>query len=197
MTASFLSYSQNYFKRFAFFVYDSIIVHMNIYSRNFLKRISAFNYLNLNHFLMVDIKTERRSKMNRTAIIVDKKLTLGQQANLIAILSAAISSHTSDVIAPNKIIDLNGNLHAAIKNNVVVLKANPTAILTLTVVLKEISDIEFIVFSKEGQNSSDRFSEYKNTIARNGSKDLGIVGVALYGDSDKVKQATKKFSLLH
>jgi len=146
---------------------------------------------------MVDIKTERRSKMNRTAIIVDKKLTLGQQANLIAILSAAISSHTSDVIAPDKIIDLNGNLHAAIKNNVVVLKANPTAILTLTVVLKEIGDIEFIVFSKEGQNSSDRFSEYKNTIARNGSKDLGIVGVALYGDSDKVKQATKKFSLLH
>ncbi|OTN77658.1 hypothetical protein A5886_002758 [Enterococcus sp. 8G7_MSG3316] len=134
--------------------------------------------------------------MNRTAIIVDKKLPLGQQANVIAILSAAMSTITSDMIDSEEIIDLNGNNHAGIKNNVVVLKANATALLTLTEGIQEIEDIDCVVFSKEGQQYSDRFSEYKQYISNNELKSLGVVGVAVYGESEKVKSATKKFSLL-
>nr|WP_084013208.1 DUF2000 family protein [Enterococcus ureasiticus] len=53
--------------------------------------------------------------MKRTAIIINKNLPFGEQANVIAIVSAALANATEDMIDSEKIIDLNGNKHAAIK----------------------------------------------------------------------------------
>lgn len=134
--------------------------------------------------------------MKRTAIIINKNLPFGEQANVIAIVSAALANVTEDMISSEKIIDLNGNKHAGIRNSLVVLKSNPTALLTLTETVNELGDIESVVFTSKGQRLNNQFSEYQTEISRSELKDLELVVVALYGEDEQIRKLTKKFSLL-
>ncbi|MGM0217532.1 DUF2000 family protein [Enterococcus sp. AZ126] len=134
--------------------------------------------------------------MKRTAIIINKNLPFGEQANVIAIVSAALANITEDMIDSEKIIDLNCNKHAGIRNSLVVLKSNPTALLTLTETVNELDDIESVVFTSKGQRLNNQFSEYKTEISTNELKDLEPVVVALYGEDEQIRMLTKKFSLL-
>jgi hypothetical protein len=134
--------------------------------------------------------------MKRTAIIINKNLPFGEQANVIAILSAALAADIENMIDSEKITDLEGNTHAGIKNSLVVLKSNPTALTTLTERVREDESVEVIVFTKKGQSLNDQFSEYKKEISEKKLKDLEPVGVILYGNSEQIRLLTKKFSLL-
>ncbi|WP_086312686.1 hypothetical protein A5821_000276 [Enterococcus sp. 7F3_DIV0205] len=134
--------------------------------------------------------------MKRTAIIINKNLPFGEQANVIAIVSAALANATEDMIDSEKIIDLNGNKHAAIKNSLVILKSNPTALLTLTETVNELDSVESVVFTSKGQRLNNQFSDYKIEISTNELKNLEPVVVALYGEDEQIRTLTKKFSLL-
>jgi hypothetical protein len=132
--------------------------------------------------------------MKRIAIILSKNLTIGQSANVAAILGGAISKTSSD-IQTNFVLDGLGTPHAAVHYSHLLLKAGEGQIKNLANSLIEGNDVSYVVFSQEGQNLfHSQFSDYKMYISS--KNELTYIGIALVGEDEIIRQLTKKYSLL-
>lgn len=58
------------------------------------------------------------------------------------------------------------------------------------------SDVSSFVFTALGQSLNNKFRKYADTISQSSLADTRPIGVILSGDDEKVRQLTKKFSLL-
>jgi hypothetical protein len=129
--------------------------------------------------------------MFRVAIILTPKMTPGQAANAAAIVSGGMVCDAFG--AP--IADLNGTLHAAIRWNLVVLEARSASFLATVLQTAKEFGIHAVAFSTLGQQLSNSFEAYRDSIAEKASADLELIAVGLYGRDEDVRKLTKPCSL--
>ncbi|SKA14767.1 Protein of unknown function [Pilibacter termitis] len=134
--------------------------------------------------------------MKRIALVVDKNLSLGEQANIVAILSGALSRENEGMYDSETLLDKSGVQHAGIKNSLVVLKSKTAALSKFITQASENEEISSVVFTRNGQALNDKYSEYKELIRNNELENLEPVGIGVYGGEAVIREMTKKFSLL-
>jgi hypothetical protein len=136
--------------------------------------------------------------MKRTAIIVKKDLAIGEVANVSAILLGQVAMTCPDHFAVDELHDQNGFRHATPRYSIVVLKAKGSGqLMNAAVASKKDHPSLFVCgFSAIGQNLNNAFSEYAERIGAARTEDCGLVGIAIAGEDEAVRQSSKKFSLL-
>ena len=136
--------------------------------------------------------------MKRVAIVLTKDLDRGQAGNVSAILMGQVGLFEPELYGSYPIYDRDGNRHAAIRFSTVILEARNTGQL-LTFVQKLTDDglkIPYFVFSQTGQSLHNAYEQYRDMVEARQAKDLTPVGVALVGEDEDVRAATKRFSLM-
>lgn len=135
--------------------------------------------------------------MKRTAIIVEKKLSPGQAANISAILMGQVAISFPGIYSEECLRDKTGTQHAAIQYSLVVLKAGQGQIVNLITHLKKKGDsqVDYVTFSRFGQSLQNEYDKYKNQIRTNETDQLQPVAVVVSGYDPEVRMLTKKFSL--
>jgi hypothetical protein len=92
--------------------------------------------------------------------------------------------------------DLDGNSHATIRENIVILEAGSGQLSNLPELFKsENEKIDYVLFSKIGQNLSNNFDEYYKIISQSSTKETEVIGIGLRGEYETIKKLTKKFSI--
>ena len=133
----------------------------------------------------------------KISIIVEKKLTAGQKANVASIILGQLAINNPEIYFENNLKDLNDNNHATIRENIVILEAGSGQLNNLLELTKlENGTIDCVLFSKIGQNLSNSFGEYYDAISKSNVIETEVIGIGLRGENDIVKKLTKKFSLV-
>lgn len=135
--------------------------------------------------------------MKRTAIIILKDLNRGQASNVAAILAGQVSLLSPNLYDTAPVLDSEGQQHAAIRFSVVLLDGNsPEQLANFAAKLsQDYPDLITCVFSKEGQTLNNEFDKYKSLIGSHTTAELMPVGIIVSGEDERVRLATKKFSL--
>jgi len=135
--------------------------------------------------------------MKRTAIIVKKDLAIGEIANVSAILMGEVAKTCPDHFAVDELHDQDGLRHATPRFSIVVLKAKGSGQLMNAAVAarKNYPDLLVCGFSAIGQELNNAFSEYAERIGATRTEDCGLVGIAIAGEDEAVRLASKKFSI--
>ncbi len=134
--------------------------------------------------------------MNRIAILVDKNLESGAAANAAALLMGQAVRMTPDLYAEAPVLDRNGVCHAGIRYSTIILKAGINQLLNLIQSLNTSdTSLQFAVFSRTGQAMNNAFEQYALRIASMPTEETGLSGMVLWGSDEKVRAATKKFSV--
>lgn len=127
----------------------------------------------------------------RVAIILTPKMTPGQAANAAAIVSGGLTCDAfgAPIAAPDR------TLHAAIRWNLVVLEARSVSFLATALQGAKDLGIRAVAFSTLGQQLSNSFESYRDTIAQAGAADEKLIAIGLYGPDNDVRKLTKPCSL--
>ncbi|WP_429929717.1 DUF2000 family protein [Agrobacterium vitis] len=134
--------------------------------------------------------------MQRVAIVVTKALSGGLAANAAAILSGQLAACRQGFFAPSPVVDLDGLPHATVNQNIVLLKASGgQQILNTAKTLCQREDLVVLVFSGEGQATSNDVQAYSGAVASSTAERLGLIAMLIAGPDEQVRQATKKFSI--
>lgn len=127
----------------------------------------------------------------RLAVVLHPNLESGAAANAAAIVIGGLRCDAFEPALP----DLDGHLHAAIRWNLVVLKARSAAQLKKLLPSATGESVRAVAFTSKGQELSNSFNLYKEEIARLHTDDLDVVAVALFGTDNAVRSLTRPFSL--
>ena len=130
---------------------------------------------------------------HRIAVVVLETLGPGEAANVAALLTGQIGRGNPIYFNADVALDAEGVWHAAPIFSVVLLKAKNASQLSK---LARESLTSTICFSRLGQTFHNAFPEYAKKLAELSTEAAGLVGVAVYGDDQLVRAATRKFSLL-
>lgn len=132
----------------------------------------------------------------RTAIVLSKLLGPGAAANAAAIVCGQLGAMRREFFDDAPIVDASGCGHAAVRHNVVVLRANGSAQLeSLVERSQQDPSLTTICFSRTGQELSDSFDAYRTALNGRSREETGLVAVLVFGLDADVRAATKKFSL--
>jgi len=136
--------------------------------------------------------------MKRTAIVLEKNLNPWQKANVSVILMGQMALLADNLFDKQKILDKDENLHSAIMYSTVLLEANSvTQIVNLVTNLKnEFKNLQYVLFSRKWQSLNNEFETYRQIVSNSSLEELEPVWIAVFGEDEEVRLATKKFSLL-
>ena len=135
--------------------------------------------------------------MKRVAILLDDKLGRGEVGNISAILMGQAALLMPDLFGSEPVCDSGGNKHAAIRFSTILLKASSTQMVNLLPIVKEQApDVICIFFTRVGQSLHNEFDQYRSLIESSKLPDLEPIGTILAGDDRRIRDLTKKFSLL-
>jgi Protein of unknown function (DUF2000) len=128
----------------------------------------------------------------RCAIVVDRTLEPGAMANAVAIVSGGLQCEAFGYPIP----DADGNLHAAIRWNLVVLQAKSGQQLKKLLLATKERPVKAVAFARFGQGLSNSFILYEEAIASRPTEEFDIIAVGLFGSDADVRGQTKAFSVL-
>jgi Protein of unknown function (DUF2000) len=131
------------------------------------------------------------SQVMRLAVVLHPTLESGAAANVAAIVVGGLQCEAFEAALP----DADRHLHAAIRWNLVVLKARSAPQLQKLVASAAESSVLAVAFTSKGQELSNSFDQYKDEISLHHTNDLNLVAVAVYGGDDAVRSLTRPFSL--
>ncbi|OAX45429.1 hypothetical protein gpAD87_31225 [Paenibacillus sp. AD87] len=135
--------------------------------------------------------------MKRIAIILDKNLEIGAAANVAALLMGQAALKEPDLYSDTPVLDLSGVQHAGIRYSTVILKAGENQLIQLAKFCSSDNDeVSYVVFSQKGQSLNNAFEQYADEIASMEMEITKVVGVIVWGEDDKVRATTKKFSVM-
>jgi hypothetical protein len=150
--------------------------------------------------------------MVKVVIIVEKGLTAGQKANAASIIMGQLTADNPGIYADHPVKDIDGNNHAAIRENVIIVEAGSGQLYNLLEAARSEKEniekaavstsgalkqpLDYAVFSKTGQNLSGNFDAYHQEISRSKTLETNLVGIGLRGDFETITKLTKKFSLM-
>jgi hypothetical protein len=102
-----------------------------------------------------------------------------------------------DLYGCEPLLDKQGLRHAAVKYSTVLLKAGRNQLLSLAESAQSgNSGITCILFSRFGQQLPDAFEFYRRKVSESMTLELEPVGVLVSGEAEKVREISRKFSLL-
>lgn len=129
----------------------------------------------------------------RIAVVVLETLSAGEAANVAALLVGQIGCSYPGFFSPAPVHDADGSLHASPVFSVVIVKAKNASQLTK---LALAGSANTICFTRLGQELHNAFTEYQQRLAELHTSADVLVGVAVFGDDEVVREASRKFSLL-
>lgn len=128
--------------------------------------------------------------VERLAVVLHPQLTCGEAASVTAILVGGLRPRTF----ADPILDAHGRRHSAPTRSLVVLSsATGGQLQSLAEELVD-SQLDHVCFTHLGQQLNNRYEEYERRIHESGSK-LDVIGVAVCGPEDQVRQMTRRCSL--
>ncbi len=130
-------------------------------------------------------------KTMRLAVVLHPNLESGAAANVAAIVAGGLRCDAFE----SPILDADGHQHAAIRWNVVVLKARSAAHLKKVLSAARNESVQAVAFTTRGQELSNSFGQYKAELSRQNTEALDVVAVGLYGPDHAVRSLTRPFSL--
>jgi Protein of unknown function (DUF2000) len=117
-------------------------------------------------------------------------------ANVAAILCGQLGTIEAGFFGEQPVIDRDRRSHASVNQNVAILKANGAEQLVNTYdSLHDEIDLTKLLFSEHGQLTSNNVELYLACLSETETRSLVPVALIVAGDDDKVRKATKKFSL--
>lgn len=127
----------------------------------------------------------------RLAAVLKPNLPAGLGANAAAIVIGSLRCSAFD----DPLTDLDGNVHAAINVNLVVLQAKTTS--QLQALARKVKDenISYVLFTCQGQAISNNFNEYSRFVSAYMGGKLDLVAIGIYGVDEKIRDITKSFSI--
>ena len=128
-------------------------------------------------------------------IVVDSDLSSGLAANTAAVLSSTVGHLVEGIIGRN-LRDRSGDLHLGITTiPIAVLRADGERIRHIRAKAAESDHLMLVDFSDVAQ-ACKHYDDYVEKLAATSEEDLKYLGIALYGDSKKVKKLTGNLSLM-
>lgn len=128
----------------------------------------------------------------RLAIVLHPNLESGAAANAAAIVSGGLRCEAFEP----PISDADGHHHAAIRWNVVVLKARSAGHLKKLLAAAKDEPVQALAFTSRGQALSNSFEQYQDELSQQRIEGLDVVAVGLYGAEQTIRSLTRQFSLL-
>jgi hypothetical protein len=127
----------------------------------------------------------------RAAVVLHPALDAGEGSNVTGILVGGLRCDAFT----EAIVDLNGTRHAAISCNLVVLRAKTEGQLHTCAAAAQLPPLKSVVFTRCGQRLSNSFDTYREQVVQGTLRELGIVGVALFGPDEDIRRLTRQFSV--
>lgn len=128
----------------------------------------------------------------RLAIVVDRTLDSGAMANAVAIVSGGLQCEAFGSPIP----DADGNLHSAIRWNLIVLRAKSSHQLKKLLLAAKERPVKAVAFARFGRELSNSFTLYEEAISSRSTEEFDIIAVGLFGNDADVRVQTKAFSIL-
>lgn len=131
-------------------------------------------------------------------MIIVQDLKKGEIVNVAAILMGQLAKNNQYIFSKYGIIDKSGFVHSGIKNNVIILKSTYEELFSFcNNLLKEdvVEKYNTIVFTEEGRLLNNSYEEYEKLVKTNALIDLSVIGVAVAGEDDEIRELTKQFKL--
>jgi len=129
--------------------------------------------------------------LQRIAVVVDPGLSSGQVAGAAATVTGGLRCCGFTEPIP----DRSGTKHAAILWNLVVLSARSPLHLREVLLKAKASSVETVVFSFNGMQLSNSFSEYEDLVRRSISEDMKLAAIGIFGPDEIIRGLTKRCRL--
>jgi hypothetical protein len=136
-------------------------------------------------------ETPKVEGLMRLAVVLHPKIESGVGASAAAIVVGGLRSEGFG----EPILDADGNSHAAILWNMVVLRAKSVGQLTSLLSAARDASVQAVAFTSRGQELSNSFPKYREEIARRHTTELEIVAVGLFGLDEAIRKLTRAFSI--
>jgi Protein of unknown function (DUF2000). len=136
---------------------------------------------------------DRGPEVLRVALVVDRKMEAPAVANAVAILMGQLAHLEPRLYRSEGVTDPDGNRHAGIRFDTVVLTGRNAQLLRLAAAARE-RDLSHAVFSTVGRGLSNQFTAYRDMVERSAAADLGICAVGVAGCDATVRELTRSFS---
>jgi hypothetical protein len=135
--------------------------------------------------------------MKRTAIILSKQLGRGEGANAASILMGHAAKIDPELFHGDLLCDKDGFRHATVRFSIVILSADSSTQLSnyCRRLVAEFPDVSCAVFTSTGQALNNAFESYSTEVRSRTLDSLSPVAVLVTGEHERVRAATKKFSL--
>lgn len=136
-------------------------------------------------------------KNQKCVMVIDETLPIGIIANTAAILGVTLGTKIEEIVGDN-IIDKTGNSHLGIiKIPIPILKATTE---TIKVIHKKLYghdfyDLTTVDFTDLAQ-SCKTYDEFIEKMKHTYEKDLKYIGLAIYGNKNKINKLTGNIPLL-
>lgn len=130
--------------------------------------------------------------LRRVALVVSRSLPTGAAANVAALLMGQLAARNSAIYAEDVPVSLEGDPHAAIQHSTVILRASAGQLATLAERMRD-DAAHYCAFSSLGQSLNNEYAAYRRRLT---SEPVEIIGIGLFGDDARVRETTKKYSLL-
>jgi hypothetical protein len=127
----------------------------------------------------------------RLAVVLHPSLESGAAANAAAIVAGGLRCEAFEP----PVADADGHQHAAVRWNVVVLKARSAGHLKKVLAAARGESVRAVAFTTRGQELSNSFEQYREELSRQHTDALDVVAVGLYGPDAAVRSLTRPFSL--
>ena len=133
--------------------------------------------------------------MNKCVIILDENLPLGLLANASAVLAMTIGKRVDGIIGDD-IVDGSGNNHLGITRSVLpILKTSSSNLMAICNIAKKSGEITVVDFCDVAQRSR-KYEDYKTLLENLDAEQLNYVGIALYGNKERVNSLSGSLPLL-
>lgn len=134
---------------------------------------------------------------NKCVIVIDESQSLGNIANISAILGITIGMKTPDAVGSD-VSDTDGNIHAGIiQLPVPILKGSRELLRTLRAKLfeRQYSELTVVDFSELAKGCKT-YEEYIRKMSQTPEEELKYIGIALCGSRKKINSLTGNLPLL-
>lgn len=131
----------------------------------------------------------------KCVMVVDEGLPVGRAVNTAGVLALTLGYRLESVIGPD-VTDGSGGVHPGITRvPIPVLKASADLVRKTRLKAGEAPGV-FVVDFTDAAQTSKTYEDYERKISARTTRELGYLGVALYGDKKAVNRLTGSLPLL-
>lgn len=140
--------------------------------------------------------SEKQPNGNKCVMVIDGDLPIGLIANTAAILGVTLGTKQDSIVGED-VQDGSGYRHLGITTiPIPILKASKEEIRSIrTLAAANEPEVMLVDFTSAAQTSRS-YDEYEGKLLQSEAEQIEYLGIALYGESKKVKKLTGQIALM-